>query len=102
MDEGGGPAGVNEPADEGGGPAGVVERFEAPNENCLAPSLFLLSGVAGGGLDENGTWKPDILSMANCHSGIETISDHHSNPRVAPCGKSRSCSTGGFRIYENH
>lgn len=55
MDEGGGPAGVNDPADEGGGPAGVVEGLEAPKENCFAPFLFLLSGVDGGGLDENGT-----------------------------------------------
>ena len=31
KEDGGGPAGVNEPPEEGGGPAGVVEGFEAPN-----------------------------------------------------------------------
>ena len=67
IDEGGGPAGVNEPADEGGGPAGVVEGLEAPKENCLAPSWLLLSGVDGG-LEENGTWKPDIMRLAVLHS----------------------------------
>jgi len=30
TEDGGRPAGVNEPPDEGGGPAGVVEGFEAP------------------------------------------------------------------------
>jgi hypothetical protein len=45
MDEGGGPAGVYEPAEDGGGPAGVVEGFVAPNENALPD---FLSGVAGG------------------------------------------------------
>jgi hypothetical protein len=29
YDDGGGPAGVKDPADDGGGPAGVVEGFEA-------------------------------------------------------------------------
>jgi len=57
IDEGGGPAGVKEPADEGGGPAGVVEGFEPPNEKPLLPLLplfDLLSGVEGGprGLEE--------------------------------------------------
>lgn len=60
ADEGGGPAGVKDPAEDGGGPAGVVEGFEAPNEYCLAPSFVLLSGVEGG-LEDNGTWKPDIV-----------------------------------------
>lgn len=50
MDEGGGPAGVYEPAEDGGGPAGVVEGFVAPNEKGL---LDFLSGVAGG-LEEKG------------------------------------------------
>ena len=50
-DDGGGPAGVNDPVDEGGGPAGVVEGFEAPNKPLL-PLFDLLSGVAGG-LEEN-------------------------------------------------
>jgi hypothetical protein len=59
TDEGGGPAGVNEPADDGGGPAGVVEGFEVPKENSLEPSLDLLSGVDGG-LEDDGNWKPDI------------------------------------------
>jgi hypothetical protein len=80
MDEGGGPAGVNDPADEGGGPAGVVEGLEAPKENWFAPFLFLLSGVDGGGLDENGTWKPDIFNMAHCRCGSQTNTNHHSNP----------------------
>lgn len=60
KDEGGGPAGVNDPDEEGGGgPAGVVEGFEAPKEKGLLPFFDFLSGVAGG-LDENGTWKPDM------------------------------------------
>jgi len=59
TDEGGGPAGVNDPADEGGGPAGVVDRFEAPKENFFEASRR--SGVDGG-LEENGTWKPDIVT----------------------------------------
>ena len=54
TDGGGGPAGVNEPADDGGGPAGVVEGLDAPKENCLAPSLKVLSGVDGG-LEDSGT-----------------------------------------------
>lgn len=52
---------MNEPAEDGGGPAGVVEGLDAPKENCLALSLELLSGVEGG-LEDNGTWNPDILS----------------------------------------
>jgi len=59
-DVGGGPAGVNDPADEGGGPAGVVDGF-APNEKVL-PLLDFLSGVDGG-LEEYGTWKLIALSM---------------------------------------
>jgi len=51
---------VNEPADDGGGPAGVVEGLDTPKECCLVLSLELLSGVDGG-LEDNGTWKPDIL-----------------------------------------
>jgi hypothetical protein len=61
TDEGGGPAGVKEPADDGGGPAGVVEGLDTPKGNCLAPSLELLSGVDGG-LEDSGTWNPDIFS----------------------------------------
>jgi hypothetical protein len=54
-DDGGGPAGVNDPDDDGGGgPAGVVEGFEAPNENRLLPLFDFLSGV-NGGLEEKGT-----------------------------------------------
>jgi len=45
TDDGGGPAGVKEPAEEGGGPAGVVEGFVAPEKNGL---LDFLSGVVGG------------------------------------------------------
>jgi hypothetical protein len=48
KNEGGGPAGVNDPVEEGGGPAGVVEGFDAPNEKLLLPLFDLLSGVAGG------------------------------------------------------
>lgn len=51
KDDGGGPAGVKEPADEGGGPAGVVDGFEAAKEKPLLPLLDRLSGVDGG-LDE--------------------------------------------------
>jgi hypothetical protein len=47
IDEGGGPAGVKEPADEGGGPAGVVEGSKAPE--FFEPLL----GVDGG-LEEYG------------------------------------------------
>jgi hypothetical protein len=50
IDDGGGPAGVYDPAEDGGGPAGVVEGFVAPNENGLPE---FLSGVDGG-LDEKG------------------------------------------------
>lgn len=56
YEEGGGPAGVNDPFDEGGGPAGVVEGFDAPNGKLLLPLFDLLSGVDGG-LEEYGTWK---------------------------------------------
>lgn len=52
ADDGGGPAGVNDPVDDGGGPAGVVEGF-APNEKAL---VDFLSGVEGAGLEEYGTW----------------------------------------------
>jgi hypothetical protein len=45
TDEGGGPAGVYEPAEDGGGPAGVVEGLVAPKANAL---LDFLSGVDGG------------------------------------------------------
>jgi hypothetical protein len=51
TEDGGGPAGVYEPAEDGGGPAGVVEGFAAPKRNAL-PEFF--SGVDGGGLDEKG------------------------------------------------
>ena len=51
TDEGGGPAGVYEPAEDGGGPAGVVEGFVAPKEKAL---LDFFSGVEGGGLEEKG------------------------------------------------
>lgn len=51
---------MNDPEDDGGGPAGVVEGFEAPKENTLLPLFDLLSGVEGG-LDEYGTWKPDMV-----------------------------------------
>ena len=47
-DDGGGPAGVNDPDEEGGGPAGVVEGFEAPNEKRFFPLLDLWAGVEGG------------------------------------------------------
>jgi hypothetical protein len=57
MLEGGGPTGVNEPADDGGGPAGVVEGFEAPN-GLNAPFLRL-SGVEGG-LEENESGTPKV------------------------------------------
>lgn len=47
IEDGGGPAGVKDPAEEGGGPAGVVEGlFEAPKIFLLL--LGFLSGVAGG------------------------------------------------------
>jgi hypothetical protein len=60
MEDGGRPAGVNEPPDEGGGPAGVVEGFDAPKEKALYEFLF---GVDGGGLEEySGAWNPDIMS----------------------------------------
>jgi hypothetical protein len=62
KDDGGGPAGVNEPVDEGGGPAGVVDGFEAPNGKLLLLLLDLLSGVDGG-LEEYGTWKAIVLSL---------------------------------------
>lgn len=61
-DDGGGPAGVKDPEDDGGGPAGVVEGFEAPKEKILLPLFDFLSGVAGG-LEENGTWKPDMTDI---------------------------------------
>jgi hypothetical protein len=63
TDEGGGPAGVNDPEDEGGGPAGVVDGFEAAKENKLLSLFDLLSGVDGSGLEEKGTWKPDIVEV---------------------------------------
>lgn len=50
TDEGGGPAGVYEPAEDGGGPAGVVEGFVVPKENALTG---FLSGVDGR-LEEKG------------------------------------------------
>src|ERR1700694_1295814 len=62
TDEGGGPAGVKEPADDGGGPAGVVEGLDAPKEYCLAPAVELLPGVEGG-LEDKGTWTPDIFGL---------------------------------------
>ena len=46
IEDGGGPAGVKDPAEEGGGPAGVVEGFDKPN--IFLPLLDLLSGVDGG------------------------------------------------------
>jgi hypothetical protein len=52
MDEGGGPAGVKDPADEGGGPAGVVEGSKALE--YFEPLLVLLSGVDGGLEEEYG------------------------------------------------
>ena len=56
---GGGPAGVKEPAEDGGGgPAGVVEGFDAKLPKPRP--LRWLSGVAGG-LEENGTVKPDMV-----------------------------------------
>ncbi len=55
-DEGGGPAGVKEPAEDGGGPAGVVEGFEAPKAKTLLPLFDLRSGVDGG-LELYGVWK---------------------------------------------
>lgn len=62
TDEGGGPAGVNEPVDDGGGPAGVVEGFVAPKEKLWPDLLSGVDGGDGGGLEENGTWKPDMSS----------------------------------------
>lgn len=50
TDEGGGSAGVYEPAEDGGGPAGVVEGFVAPKEIALTD---FFSGVVGG-LEERG------------------------------------------------
>lgn len=78
MEEGGGPAGVNEPLDEGGGPAGVVEGIDAPNEKPLPAWFDLLSGVDGG-LDENGTSKLIVafceriqsFSSADCAQGLK-------------------------------
>jgi hypothetical protein len=70
KDEGGGPAGVNDPAEDGGGgPAGVVEGFESPKENCL-PSFR--SGVDGG-LDEVGNWKPDILQFLSKTTPVKKL-----------------------------
>lgn len=60
--DGGGPAGVKDLDEEGGGPAGVVEGFEAAKEKTLSPRPDLLSGVDGG-LEEKGTWKPDIAGV---------------------------------------
>lgn len=52
MVEGGGPAGVNDPAEDGGGgPAGVVEGFETL-KGSKGSFLLRLSGVEGG-LEEN-------------------------------------------------
>lgn len=63
TDEGGGPAGVNEPADEGGGPAGVVVGLVARfmNEFPKLPLRVRRSGVEGV-LEDNGTVQPDIVS----------------------------------------
>lgn len=62
-DEGGCPAGVNDLDEDGGGPAGVVEGFEAAKEKTLPPWPDRLSGVNGAGLEEKGTWKPDIADV---------------------------------------
>ena len=60
KEEGGGPAGVKEPADDGGGgPAGVVEPCESPKrflESCC--DRF---GVDGG-LEEYGAWKLIVIA----------------------------------------
>lgn len=45
---------MKEPDDDGGGPAGVVEGLDTKLRR-------LPSGVAGG-LEDNGTAKPDILT----------------------------------------
>lgn len=57
TEEGGGPAGVNEPDDDGGGPAGVVEGlFESRKP-------YFLPGVDGAGLDEySGAVNPAMLT----------------------------------------
>lgn len=48
TEDGGGPAGVNEPAEEGGGgPAGVVDG-SVPPKKLLVPPPGRLSGVEGG------------------------------------------------------
>ena len=44
-----------------------MEGLDAPKENCCAPSLELLSGVDGG-LEDSGTWNPDILSRFICQN----------------------------------
>jgi len=75
TDEGGGPAGVKEPADEGRGPAGVVEGLDAPKENCPAPFLVRRSGVDGRGLDENGTWKLDIVGIAPNRCNLNAVAE---------------------------
>lgn len=56
---------MKEPAEEGGGPAGVVDGLEAPKEYCFEPSFDRLSGVDGG-LEEKGTWKPDMAAKLLC------------------------------------
>lgn len=70
MDEGGGSAGVKEPADDGGGPAGVVDGFVAkvflanPFEGFANTLVDPRpdSGVDGAcGLDESGTVQPDMM-----------------------------------------
>ena len=59
SDEGGGcPLGVNEAVEEKGGPAGVVDGFKAKLYDCRGRE----SGVDGG-LDENGTAEPDIITV---------------------------------------
>lgn len=66
YEDGGGPAGVKDADDEGGGPAGVVEACAA-KEKTLSPWPDRLSGVDGG-LEEKGTWKPDMAGDRCCPS----------------------------------
>lgn len=72
MEEGGGSAGVNDPADDGGGPAGVVEGFEGRPLGDFAKMLIALwpePGVEGAcGLEESGTVQDMMLAM-----GMRTI-----------------------------
>lgn len=49
-------------AEDGGGPAGVVEGFDIPKELGFVSYRVRASGVDGG-LDENGTWKPDMMKL---------------------------------------